>query len=123
MSLKLQKKAIRDIVAAKYDEHTERIFKNLKILKFMDQATFNTSKLMHSIKYQYAPRALINMFLNELVNKRHDQNNLPESFFPTDITLNKMPRVWNSLKSTYKAISAPKYFKTWLFSSFISDYK
>ena len=51
---KLQKKAIRNIVAAKYNEHTERIFKNLKILKFTDQATFNTSKLMHSIKYQYA---------------------------------------------------------------------
>ena len=65
----------------------------------------------------------INMFLNEPVNKRHDQNNLPESFFPADITLNKMPRVWNSLKSTYKAISSPKYFKTSLFSSFISEYK
>ena len=120
---KLQKKAIRNIAAAKYNEHTERIFKNLKILRFKDQATVNTSKLMHSIKYQYAPRALINMFCNEPVNKRHDQNNLPESFFPADITLNKMPRVWNSLNSTYKAISSPKYFKTSLFSSFISEYK
>ena len=42
---KLQKKAIRNIVTAKYNEHTERIFKNLI-----------TSKLMNSIKYQYAPR-------------------------------------------------------------------
>ena len=42
---KLQKKAIRNIAAAKYNEHTERIFKNLI-----------TSKLMNSIKYQYAPR-------------------------------------------------------------------
>ena len=60
---------------------------------------------------------------NEPVNKRHDQNNLPESFFPADITLNKMPRVWNSLNSTYKAISSPKYFKTSLLSSFISEYR
>ena len=63
------------------------------------------------------------MFSNELFIRRHDQNNLPKSFFPTDITLNKMPRAWNSLKSTYKAISSPKYFKTSLFSSFISDCK
>ena len=56
--------------------------------------------------------ALINLFSNELANRRHDQNNLPEFFFPTDIILNKMPRAWNSLNSAYKAISSPKYFKT-----------
>ena len=67
---KLKKKAIRNIGAAKYNEHTERILKNLKILKFTDQITFYTSKMMHSIKYQYAPRALINLFSNELVNQR-----------------------------------------------------
>ena len=66
---------------------------------------------------------LINLFLNELVNIRYDQNNLPESFFPTDITLNRMPRTWNSLNKAFKAISSPKYFKTSLFSSFISDNK
>ena len=91
------KKAIKNIAAAKYNEHTERIFKGLKILKFTDQITFDTSKMMHSMKYQYAPMALINLFSSELVNRRH----LPESFFPTDITLNKMPRAWNSLSSAY----------------------
>ena len=35
----------------------------------------------------------------------------------------QMPRAWNSSKSTYKALISPKYFKTSLFSSFISDYK
>ena len=60
---------------------------------------------------EHTPRALINLFSNELVDRRHDQNNIPESFFPTDITLNKMPRAWSSLKSTYRAISSPKYFK------------
>ena len=56
----------------KYNEHTERIFKNLKIQKFPGQITFNTSKMMHSIKYQYAPMALINLFSNESVNRRQD---------------------------------------------------
>ena len=41
----------------------------------------------------------------------------------TDITLNKMPKTWNSVKTAYKAISDHNYFKTSLFSSFISDYK
>ena len=47
------KKAISNLAAAKYNEHSERIFKSLKILKFTDRITFNTSKMMHSIKYQY----------------------------------------------------------------------
>ena len=63
--------------------------------------------------------ALINLFSNELVNRRHDQNNLPDCFFPTDITLNKMPGTWNSVNTAYKAIFSHKYFKTSLFSSFI----
>ena len=67
--------------------------------------------------------ALNNLFSNELVNRRQDQNNIPESFFPTDITRNKMPKTWNSVNTAYKAISDHKYFKTSLFSSFISDYK
>ena len=57
--------------------------------------------MMNLIKYQYAPMALINLFSSELVNRRQDQNNLPESFFPTDITLNKMPRTWNSVNTAY----------------------
>ena len=67
--------------------------------------------------------ALKNLFSNELVNRRRDQNNIPESSFTTDITQNKIPRTWNSLNTAYKAISSPKYFKTSLFSSFISGYK
>ena len=46
---KIQKKTTRNIAAAKYNEHTVRIFKNLKIVKFTDQITSNTSKMMHSI--------------------------------------------------------------------------
>ena len=34
----------------------------------------------------------------------YDQNNLLESFFPTYITLNKMPKVWNSLNSEFESI-------------------
>ena len=60
------------------------MFKNLEILKFIDQITFNTSKMMQIIKYQYLPMTLINLFSNKLVNRRHDQNNLPE-FFSTSL--------------------------------------
>ena len=40
---------LRHIALAKYNEHTE------PILKLSDQITLNTVKIMHSIKYQYAP--------------------------------------------------------------------
>ena len=40
---KKYKKAIRNIAAAKQNGHTEKIFKNLKILKFTAQITVNTS--------------------------------------------------------------------------------
>ena len=36
---------------------------------------------MHLIKTQYAPPGLINLFSNEQVIRRYDQNNLPEYFF------------------------------------------
>ena len=117
------KKSIRNVVAARYNEHTENLFKNLKVLKFTDQIILNTSKMMHSIKYQYAPMALNTMFSNDIVNRRIDQNNIPESFYPSDITKNKMPKTWNSVNTAYKAISNHKYFKTSLFSSLISEYK
>ena len=48
---------------------------------------------MHSIKYQYASLAHIIFSSNEQVNRRYDQNNIPTSFYPTDITLNKMPKI------------------------------
>ena len=43
----IQKKTITNIATAKYNDHAERILKSLKILKFTDQITLNTSKMMH----------------------------------------------------------------------------
>ena len=78
---KLGKKAIRNIASAKFNEHTERIFKSLKLLKISDQITYDTSKNMLSLKYEYASLALINLFSIDQVNRRYEQNNLQESFF------------------------------------------
>ena len=119
---KIQKKAVRNIMTAKYNAHTETIFKTLNILKFKDQIIFNTATIMHSIKYKYAPLALIKMFQDGHINRRDDTNNLPETHFPKDITTNIMPNKWNSINAAYKNISPPKFFKTSLFASFILEY-
>ena len=58
--IKLQKRAIRNVVKAKYNAHTEPIFKNLKILKWAD--IFRTSCL--KLYYKFHNNSLPDYFSN-----------------------------------------------------------
>jgi hypothetical protein len=58
--IKLQKRAIRNVVKSKYNAHTEPIFKNLKILKWED--IFRTSCL--KIYYKFHNNTLPDYFSN-----------------------------------------------------------
>ena len=51
----LQKKAIRTISNAKYNEHTPPLFAMLRILPFDKIIQESKLKFMHSVKYNYCP--------------------------------------------------------------------
>lgn len=120
---KIQKRAVRNITLARYNAHTEQIFKQLNVLKLNDQVTFNTAKIMHSIYYKYAPSSLLRMFPENDPNRRNTSTYIKESHFPNDITLNTMPKTWNSVNIAYKNVIPQKYFKHSFFQSLIIEYK
>ena len=59
---KLQKWAVRTIVNAKYNEHTEPIMKKLKILKVKDVFTLTAVKIFHKYKNGKLPAYFDGMF-------------------------------------------------------------
>ena len=60
--LKLQKKAVRIISLAKYNAHTEQIFKKLSILKIHDLFSICQLKFYHNYLNKLLPHHFINMF-------------------------------------------------------------
>ena len=54
--LKLQKKAIRSIVSAKYNSHTEPIFKSLNLLKVNDLFSISQLKFYHKLINKNLPK-------------------------------------------------------------------
>ena len=59
---KLQKKAIRVMCNARYNAHTDPLFKENKILKIRDIFNLNCLKLYHKYKNQELPNFFNNMF-------------------------------------------------------------
>ena len=60
--LKLQKKAVRIITLAKYNAHTEQIFKKLSILKIHDSFSLCQLKFYHNYLNKLLPHHFINMY-------------------------------------------------------------
>ena len=68
--LKLQKKAVRIITSAKYNAHTEPIFKKLSILKIHDLFSLCQLKFYHHYLYKLLPHHFINMYF-KMNNETH----------------------------------------------------
>ena len=66
----LQKKIIRMIAGAKYNDHTEPLFRQLKVLKFEDLYTFEINRFMFTFIREELPMPLANMFnLNRNIHR------------------------------------------------------
>ena len=91
---KLQKWAVRTVVNAKYNEHTEPIMKRLKILKVSDIFTLSAVKLFHKYKNGKLPVYFNNMF--EALPEGHHPYELRrrDSRFPvaSTIAVSQSPR-------------------------------
>lgn len=121
----LQKKAIRLIANAKYNSHTEHLFKRFNILKLHDLIEFNRLLLAHSIKYKYCPRAICDIIdvvqphnrLRRNLNNFIENNNLKNSLFQYII-----PNTWNKIKEDFKLITNHIKFKKTIKKDLISKY-
>jgi hypothetical protein len=66
---KVQKKTIRVITHSCYHDHTALQFKNLEILPFNKMIEQSNLIFMHSIEFNYAPRAFANSWI------KHNEGN------------------------------------------------
>lgn len=101
--IKVQKKAIRVITHSRYNDHTAPLFAGLSILPF--DKIIEQSKLlfMHSIEYNYAPKAFASTWQkNSERNIGHELRNENDYYLPhprleffRKIPLYSLPAAWN----------------------------
>jgi hypothetical protein len=107
----LQKRAIRLIVKAKYNSHTEPLFRNLKILKFEDLAKLNTIKLgwkalNRKLPQYHSEQLPLNTDFLNISRATRQQNNI--HVFPITKQIEKslinhsVGTSWNSLSNELK---------------------
>ena len=65
-----QKRIIRMISKVHFREHTNPLFKKLKILKLNDLIKLRTSMLMYKASNKNLPENLQSMFKNEFINSQ-----------------------------------------------------
>jgi hypothetical protein len=71
----MQKKAVRIISGAKYNDHTDPLFTKLKILKLEDIHELQIAKYMYALNNGMLPKALINMFtMNNEIHTHNTRN-------------------------------------------------
>jgi hypothetical protein len=101
----MQKKVIRAVCNAKYNDHTEPLFQQLSILPFEKLIMYTKSLLMHSIIHKYGPKSLHNQWtFNNERNVNFDLRNENDIYVPmaTSEQVKKLPyfafaTCWNNL--------------------------
>jgi hypothetical protein len=117
----MQKKIVRSVCNANYNDHTEPLFELLKILPF-DKLIFQSQcTLTHSIVHKYSPPALHDTWLfNYQRNLGRELRNEQDIYLPlaTSERVKKLPffalaTLWNQLPYE-KTYANPITFKFWL---------
>ncbi len=92
----MQKKAIRIISNSKYNDHTEPLFKELKVLKLDDIKNLKISKCMFALHEGILPSPLMTMFRSNHEIHQHNTRNKNNPH----IEPRKTNRASNSLRHT-----------------------
>lgn len=117
---KLQKQAIRLIDNAKYNQHTEPLFKKYGILPLPDLLAFSKLQFMHRFKFNLLPNsfelywdtnATRDIGDNSIILRNNDDLYVPHARIALvkNLPYNNLPHVWNSfpspdIKKTQQAI-------------------
>jgi hypothetical protein len=99
----LQKRAIRIINKAYYNDHTGPLFSLCKILTFKQLMYYNSMLFMHSVTYNYAPQSFNDMWttnngaLYNLRNNDYLKIPIPRIELFRKSFIYKLPVMWNNL--------------------------
>lgn len=126
----LQKRILRTINKAKFNSHTDPLFKNSDILKIMDLYEYNAAIFMHDFIHNELPLSFKTTFkFNHQVQtiRQTRQSNLLfvprcRSCFSEKLPVCRFPNVWNKLKNSIRIITDREIFKTTLKSRMINLY-
>ncbi len=123
----LQKKAIRIINGARYNEHSTPLFKNTGVLKLSDLFTQQLGLLMYKFTYSSCPSSMLRMFNYPLTGHRtrHSQDpSLPN--FATSIARRSFlylgPEMWMKLDGNIKNVHTANCFKNKIARNILSKY-
>ena len=86
--VKLQKRAVRVIVGAKWSSHTDPIFRKLKILKFRQIYLFSIQQFVYKFRHRLLPSIFDEFFITNNSVHSHNtrsQNNFRPHVLPTNI--------------------------------------
>ena len=120
----LQKKVIRHIAGKGIREHSDPLFKSLKILKLADLMKLQGSCFMYRHINKKCPPSFEDTF-KQFHGDNRSKNYVPN--FPLKASLNhfpsyQLPTTWNNLTLTYKSIDSLRMFKDNLKELFLSSY-
>ena len=114
-----QKRVIRIISKAEFRDHTNPLFKNLKILKLNDLIKLRSAIFMYKANKNTLPTNLQSMFKENTVNKNYNFRNKQEYFHKYVRTKQKQMclsvlgiKLWNSLDNEIKKSKTIYSFKS-----------
>ena len=127
----LQKKALRYIYKAKYNSHTEPLFKNAQILMLKDLYQSQVALFMHDYENNLLPSSFINTFSHNgdiNINCRTRFSHriyLPRytSRFSYDLPPHVFPRIWNNINDLFTAVDGRGEFKRKIKMDLLNGYK
>ena len=129
----MQKSAVRIILDAPYNSHTEPLFKKLQILPLPDLITFNKLQFMQQFSQKFLPisfdsiwvrNSIRNIGENEIQLRNRDQlQNIPSNLVSLDIfPLFSYPKIWQDFPDeNIKFIRKTSSFDLKLKTYFLND--
>ena len=124
-----QKKAIRIITGAKYNEHTTPLFKELKLLKLNDIHDFKVSKYMYSLINRTLPEPISTLITsNSMIHTHNTRNrynphiNIRRTNIAAKSLRHKGPITWYKLPNEIKAAKTMNAFSKRIKKNIIYNY-
>lgn len=120
----LQKKAVRNVLNAKYNVHAEPLMGKLDILNIFDLRDANVVEFVSKYLENKLPKCMLN-FLTPLQNTRSKCLRVEKPNYKIYETFPsvKIPKIWNSWAGELRSLNSSKAVKKYVKNKCISKYK
>jgi hypothetical protein len=126
---KLQKKTVRIITTSKYNDHTNPLYKKLKILKLEDIYKLKVAKYMYAFDKQILPSPLLDIISYNRNTHEYNTRNKDNPHIDTRRTIiasnslrHKGPEIWYEIPEIIKSKKTIKSFTNTLKKQIITNY-